>query len=217
MTPCELAKNLESFSKDFFEQERSSKRWRILETSFTDVMIAAFSRQKFASVKVDASIEPQTGADLEILFSLPNSLAILFIIQAKRYKPSSKNSKNWSYTELFHKTHKTGKHQVDILINHCGSSANRSVPLYAFYHSATASLDLGVEGVTLLDACHVHNELKRTGKNRLSCKHYTSKSYPFSDLFFKISPGKSPPSRTDLTSRYPGSILSDFSQKQEKQ
>lgn len=187
MTPCEVAQRLEGFCEIFFELERSSKRWRVLETSFTDVIIASFRAGSVAKVNVDASIEKTTGADIEIMFSPATGSPYVFVVQAKRASPSSLNSPNWSYRELFHKPRTSSKFQVQTLIDHCAiPHPFPHIPIYAFYHSQTAAASIAKQGITCLHASEVHSELtKKLQKKRgiHLCNHYASKTIPFHKLF----------------------------------
>ncbi len=188
MTPCKVALRLEDFCKIFFDLERSSNhKWRVLETSFTDVLIAAFRASGAAQVNVDASIEKKTGADFEVMLSPSSGLPLVFIIQAKRAAPSSKKSTKWSYRELFHKPKKSSKFQVETLVDYCAfPHPFPHIPLYAFYHSQTAASTISSEGITCLHASDVHSELpnKLARKRGLHlCSRYAARTFPFHDLF----------------------------------
>lgn len=182
MSTCSTAKGLEYFCGHFFDLERTSKKkWRILETSFTDVIISRFRQLNPMSVDVDASDESITGADMEILFLLKNDLSCKFIVQAKRAAPSSPKSINWSYKELSHKIGHAKGYQIDQLISY--GSLEKSIPLYVFYHSNSVATFLKTCPATICSANRVHDIWTGSGNKVLKCSKFVSASSSFRSLF----------------------------------
>lgn len=67
---CSLSKYLELITENVLSLERTSKIWKVRETSITDLIIASFKAMPGGScITVDASHEATTNADFEINFS----------------------------------------------------------------------------------------------------------------------------------------------------
>ncbi len=81
---CDIAQALKSFIAELLEREEALKR-NIREETVSDMWAASLIGLRKFGVKVDLSIESETGGDLEVWF-LSNDLArgIGFVIQSKR-------------------------------------------------------------------------------------------------------------------------------------
>lgn len=183
-----LAKDLEDFTRTFLDLDKYSQgKWRVMETSMTDVLIAHFVNAKIANVKTDGSIEATTGADLEILLNFPGGRQIVYVIQAKRSEPSSSRNLGYSFKHIYHKPKKAIEHQVQTLYKYCRTmNALQSIwhiPLYAFYHSDTAASTLGCSGIMVTHAGHVLKSLNAKGRNKLECGFHQENAFCFHKAF----------------------------------
>ncbi|WP_152612143.1 DUF6615 family protein [Leisingera sp. ANG-S5] len=194
---CALAISLEEFSKTFFQLETKSQKWKVLETSFTDVIIAAFKHHNLISVFSDGSVEALTGADIEILVIPQHGIPVVFVIQAKRSERSSSTSENYSFKHIFHRATKSSPFQVEQLEDYCNKQNNGSfpaglllgavhIPLYAFYHSSDAADSLGCSGIMLNGIQTVKSQVEakppKKQKVRLCATHQVG-AFPFHKIF----------------------------------
>lgn len=196
MNPCRLSHDLEELCCRFFELERKKRIWKALETSFTDVLIASFAQNlsnyglSGFRLEVDASNERTTGADIEILVRDCKGSTLNFVVQAKRAR-ANKARQSHSYNQLFHSISIPAggaNYQVTQLVNYCKSSRIASLPLYAMYHSESASKDLTsilkkkVGGIMLVSA-HEIETASRVKPHVLKCDPYLENSIPFHAIF----------------------------------
>lgn len=167
-----------------------------METTFTDIVIAAFKHHDVAQANIDSSKEAETGADLELLILGPHKQAVVFVIQAKRSEPSSPGSDNFSFKHIFHKAPRAKLSQVEQLAMYCKSQNTKRVPylgfdafyipLYAFYHGRTAASSLGCSGIMVNKIERIISEGKKTGNKNRKCVFHQEGAFPFHELFCKV-------------------------------
>jgi hypothetical protein len=181
---CKTATFLETFTSELLELESNSPVWKVRETSITDAIIATFkSHGKSFFVEVDASYEPVTNADFEVIFNFFGK-EIAFLFQAKRC--STTPSGKIVVPELFH-LHASGTQNDDLIAY---GNSNSVLTYYAFYISKTDTTDLSVSrgrpisGIMLQDAQKVRNIGFKKPKNniRILDTHLTN-AIRFSELF----------------------------------
>lgn len=131
-TPCDLAKYLETLTSNVLDLERSSRIWKVRETSITDFIVASFMAQgQFPQVKVDGSNEATTNADFEVIFRYGNR-DLTLLIQAKRSEISGSGSVR--VPQLFH-PNASGSQNLSLIRY---AARMKMVPLYALYFSSRA-------------------------------------------------------------------------------
>lgn len=172
---------LEKICGNFLDLESPSKRWKVRETSVSDLIIAHFQNTSFTEVHVDASDELRTSADLETAFC--GTYNFITYLQAKR---STQNKNSYSFKEI---NHKVGEHyQVKLLQEYCKTETAKHrtphIPLYLFYHGNQTSRILECSNLTVgwIDQAL---EYASNGKRwSLLCQDHQKESFPFSNLFW---------------------------------
>ena len=180
---CRTAKEAEHQISSFMNLERGPGRWRVRETTITDVILSRLYPLRSNKFYIDVSNEITTGADLDIIFteSAGGKLrTAIFCLQAKRSDRSSGLAPYWYYKEIFHPNN-TGS-QCKGLVSYCNSiHAN---PFYLFYHSQDCAKATGANPVSICRAEEVKKEsyIKYDTNNR-RVDRYLHQSTPFHKIF----------------------------------
>ena len=185
--PCDLAKYVEVLGSNILDLERSSKVWKVRETSITDLIIASFkANAKSTWLEVDASHEATTNADFEVIFR-SGGKDLTFLIQAKRTGATKKDAA--TIPELFHP--KSSGQQNKSLIDF--SNKNSMIALYSVFLSAKqvsslTSHSCPFAGIMIQPAIDVRNiGFRYPKKNILLASSILKKSVPFHRLFCAAS------------------------------
>ena len=175
------AVTLNTICGNFLDLEAPSKRWKVRETSVSDLIIAHFQSTNSAEVCVDASDELRTSADLEIAFC--GTYNFITYLQAKR---STQNKNSYSFKEINHKVGEN--YQVKLLQEYCKTETAKHrtphIPLYLFYHGNQTSKILECSNLTVgwIDKAL---EYASNGKRwSLLCQDHQKESFPFPYLFW---------------------------------
>ena len=188
--PCDLAKYIEVLGSNILDLERSSKVWKVRETSITDLIIASFKANvKLPWIEVDASHEATTNADFEVIFR-SGGKDLTFLIQAKRTGETTQGTA--TIPELFHP--KSSGEQNRALIDF--AKKNNMIALYSVFLSAKQVLNLTSHGcpytgIMIQPAIVVRqNGYKHPKNNVLLAADILKKSIPFHRLFCATSSQK---------------------------
>ncbi|WP_346295888.1 hypothetical protein LRC39_24000 [Rhodopseudomonas sp. P1] len=157
---CELAYAFPPRVADFLERDRNLKR-NFREESVTDLLIASLTALEKFGVRVDLPDEPTTGGDMEWIYVAPKEIGggryLRLIIQAKRAQYCRSNGGYWYYHHLDHGV--PPGNQAQVLMSYAASSAvgAATLPLYMFYHPASALVAAqnnrpAIEGVNVVFA-----------------------------------------------------------------
>lgn len=185
--PCDLAKYVEVLGSNILDLERSSKVWKVRETSITDLIIASFKANITpAWLEVDASHEATTNADFEVIFR-SGGKDLTFLIQAKRTGATKKGAA--TIPELFHP--KSSGLQNRSLIDFAKN--NNMIALYSVFLSTKQVSNLTshiypFSGIMIQPAIEVRNNgYRHPKKNVLLASNILKKSVPFHRLFCAAS------------------------------
>lgn len=162
---CELAHSFPPRIAELLERDRGLTR-NFREETVTDLLMASLVGLEAFGIRVDFPDEPTTGGDMDWIFAAPLEINggryLRVLLQAKRaqFVKRKKSGGYWYYHHLAHGM--PPGQQAQTLISHSKTSPGgmATLPVYAFYHPASAlapaSASLpAIEGMNLVFAHHV--------------------------------------------------------------